>query len=194
MKIPLEISYRGIEKTEALEELVRQKADKLDEICDYLSSCRVTLEQTQTNQQRGRPYRVRLDITVPPGHEIAVRREQTGGSKHESLETEIRSAFDAAMRQVKKLKGKQNREVKQHPEQMTQALVSRLFRQEGYGFIRTLDGRDIYFHRNSLPGGEFDRLEVGTGVNYTEEMGQDGPQATTVRIVDKPGVRVPHGQ
>lgn len=60
-----------------------------------------------------------------------------------------------------------------------------------YGFLRTLDtGREIYFHRNSVSDRDFERLEVGTGVQFAEEEGEMGPQATTVQIVDKPGARV----
>jgi len=67
--------------------------------------------------------------------------------------------------------------------------VSLLLRREAYGFIKSLDGREIYFHKNSLPAGEFDRLEIGTGVRWAEEQGEKGPQASSLRIVDKLGFR-----
>ena len=66
----------------------------------------------------------------------------------------------------------------------------RFGRDEGYGFINSLDGREIYFHKDSLHAGEFDRLEIGTGVQWNEEEGEKGPQASFVKIVDKPGSRV----
>jgi cold shock CspA family protein len=66
-------------------------------------------------------------------------------------------------------------------------VVVRLFRDEGFGFIKSMEGREIYFHRNSLVENDFDRLEIGTGVRWDEEEGEEGPQATSVRIVDKPG-------
>jgi cold shock CspA family protein len=46
---------------------------------------------------------------------------------------------------------------------------------------------DIYFHRNSVAGDQYDRLEIGTRVRFEETMGRDGPQATTVQILGKPG-------
>ena len=64
--------------------------------------------------------------------------------------------------------------------------MSLLLRKEGYGFIRSLDGRDIYFHKNSLLEGEFDRLGIGTAVCWAEEQGEKGPQASSVRILVKP--------
>jgi cold shock CspA family protein len=53
---------------------------------------------------------------------------------------------------------------------------------EDYGFLQTADGREIYFHKNSVLQPGFDRLEVGTEVYYAEEAGEKGPQASTVRL------------
>lgn len=70
------------------------------------------------------------------------------------------------------------------------AIVTQIFPQEGYGFLRTVDeDREIYFHKNSVLHNDFERLTVGTGVRYVEEEGEKRPQATTVQIVNKPGVR-----
>ncbi len=69
-------------------------------------------------------------------------------------------------------------------------MVVRLFREEGYGFLRALDGREIYFHRNAVLNDDFDRLVVGAGVRFDEGLGEEGPQASTVQIVDKPGGHV----
>jgi cold shock CspA family protein len=70
------------------------------------------------------------------------------------------------------------------------AVVTKLFRDEGYGFIKTREGRDIYFHRNSVLHHDFDRLTIGTAVRFEEEEGEKGPQATSVQVVDKPGSQV----
>jgi len=58
-----------------------------------------------------------------------------------------------------------------------------LFPKQDYGFLETPDGREIYFHRNSVLHPGFDRLEIGTEVRFVEELGQEGPQASTVAIV-----------
>ena len=54
---------------------------------------------------------------------------------------------------------------------------------EDFGRILTPDGREIYFHRNSLLNGNFDKLEVGDEVRFSEEMGDQGPHASTVHLV-----------
>ncbi len=189
MQLPLEITYRGVDKTDELESLVREKVGKLEQVHDRINGCRIALEKEQDRPRSGSPYRVRLDITVPPSHEIAVDRNPGEGTQYDPLETVIRNAFEAARRQLAELKERQQREVKSHPYQETAAIVTHL--EGNYGFLRTLDtGREIYFHRNSVSDRDFERLEVGTGVQFAEEEGEMGPQATTVQIVDKPGARV----
>ncbi len=189
MKIPLEITWRNLDKDESLDRLIREKAGKLEQVCDYLSSCRVAIERAQ-HEHAGLPYRVRIDLTVPPGHELAVTRAPGKADKHEPLPTVIRNTFAAARRQLKKLVERQRGEVKSHPEQEVMGVVIRLFRDDGYGFIKSTDGQEIYFHRNSVLNGGYDRLEIGTGVRFVSTMGEKGPQATTVQIVDKPGARI----
>jgi cold shock CspA family protein len=54
-----------------------------------------------------------------------------------------------------------------------------------HGFLETFDGRDVYFHKNSLVGDWFETLVPGTEVAFVEEPGEMGPQATTVWIVGR---------
>ena len=63
--------------------------------------------------------------------------------------------------------------------------ISQLFVKEGYGRIETPDNRDIYFNRNSLLNGDFEKLELGSEVTFAEEQGEYGPQASTVKLVGK---------
>ncbi len=186
MKVPLEISFRKVEHSGEIEDLIKEKAAKLEKVCDYISSCRVAVEKTQEHQKSGSPYRVRIDITIPPGHEIVIRREETEGDIHESLEMEIREAFKAAGIKLRKLVDIQHGKKKKHFYKEVNAFVSEIEREEGYGFLKTLDGVDIYFHRNSLAHYDFDKLKIGTGVHFTEETGDKGPQAAIVHVIESP--------
>jgi cold shock CspA family protein/ribosome-associated translation inhibitor RaiA len=190
MEIPLQLSFRDIPPARQgeLEERVRTRADKLERFCDHITSCRVAVERPNLHQESGNAFRVRLDITVPPGHEIVVRKEPGDNDLHSDLLTVVNGAFDAAERQLKELVERQRGEVKTHEE--PRGLVVKLFREEGYGFLKTIDGRDVYFHQNAVLAGDFDRLDLGTQVRFEEAMGEMGPQATTVQIVDKPGSAV----
>jgi cold shock CspA family protein/ribosome-associated translation inhibitor RaiA len=187
MQVPLKMTFRNVPKSAAMEALIRKQAAKLERVCSHLVSCRISVEKPQAHQKTGNPFRVRVDVTVPPEHKLVTVRNAGEGDLHERLPTVVRRAFDATERQLKKLSERQRGKVKNHPEQAVAGFVIRLFRNGGFGFIKSLEGREIYFHRNSLPAAEFSRLEVGTGVQWNEEEGENGPQATVVRIVDKPG-------
>lgn len=185
MQVPLEIVIRGLDHSPYVEEWVNERASKLEKIYKNIISCKIAIEKPQSHQKSGSAYRIRIDIKIPHKHEIVVRREAGEGDMHDNLYSVIHDAFDAAQRQLKTLKDKQRREIKVHPEQEVQAVVSKLFPEEGYGFIERLDGTEIYFHRNSVLHSDFDKLKVGTGVRYFEEMGEEGPQASSVQIIDK---------
>ena len=132
-------------------------------------------------------------MRMPPGHNVVVTHESGLKEFSDDLPTAIRNAFKSAHRRLKNQVEKQLGERKSHPQQEVTAIVSKIYREEGYGFIRSIDGDDIYFHRNSVLNNDFDRLEIGTGVHYAAELGEKGMQASTVQIVDKPGVR-PHSE
>jgi len=188
MQVPLEISFKGIVNTVEIENLIRSKVTKLERVCSYITSCRVAVEKRQEHQRVGNPYRVRIDMTVPPGHELVVRREPTEGDMHDPLEVVLKRAFDAAVRRLQKLVNLQQGDVKTHPEQQAMAIVHRLFPEEGYGFLRTIDTQEeIYFHRNSVLHNHFEHLKIGMGVRYTAEVGEKGLQATTVQVSDTLG-------
>jgi cold shock CspA family protein len=189
MNVPLEISYRDIERSETIDQAVNGEVDHLEEVNDHISSCRVSIEKPQSHIRSGSPFRVRIDVTVPPGHEIVAKREPGQGEMHEELTTVILDAFDRARRQLQELNERQGDAGKRDRKPQVNGIVDKLFRDAGYGFLKSLDGRDVYFHRNSVLNKDFDRLAEGTGVYYVEEMGDKGLQASSLRIVDKPGAR-----
>ena len=181
MNVPLEISFHGLSSQEDVKEVIRQRAEKLERYCDHLSSCRVAVE---TRREREHPfYRVRVDLTVPPSHELAA--ESHGEPDPRDLNACIRSAFEAAERQLKELTAKQRRDVKEHPAQQVVGVVTRVFPKEKYGFILSAEGGEIYFHANSVINEDFAGVKAGMGVQYEVGTGAEGPQASTVRIVDR---------
>ena len=188
MQVPMEIAYRGVRKNDILDQLVDERAARLDKVCDNIISCRVTIEKVQETHP---VYRVRVIVRTPPEHEIVAKRDSPERGVHEGvLQFLLRDAFDAAEKQLKQIAAKRRKQVKTHPEQELAAVVVRMFREDGYGFLMTLDGREIYFHKNSVLNDDFRRLEIGTGVRFEESLGDNGPQASTVQIADKPGAHV----
>ena len=110
MQLPIGISYRVVEKSDQLEELIHSKAARLDRFCDHISRCDVVVEQPNHAQHSGNPFRVRIDVTVPPGHELVADERQNAHEMREPLSKVINDAFKAMERQLKTLVEKQRHE------------------------------------------------------------------------------------
>jgi CspA family cold shock protein len=59
--------------------------------------------------------------------------------------------------------------------------IKRVVRDRGYGFIRSTDGQEVFFHRNGLQQMDFDSLKEGLTVEFEVEQSEKGPRATNVR-------------
>ena len=111
-----------------------------------------------------------------------MKRAPPQNKRNEDVYVAVRDAFKIAQRQLQDYVRERRGDVKHH-EDPPHGRILRLF--EDYGFIATPDGREVYFHRNSLLGESFDKLEVGTEVRFAEERGEKGPQASTVKLIGK---------
>ena len=176
MQIPVEITLRDIPHSDAVETRIREKIEKLERFHERVMSCRVTVESPQHRKHQGKLYSVHIDMKVPGGGELVVNRMQ-----NEDIYVAIRDAFNAAARQLEDHVRRQRGDVKTHDVPHI-GRVAQLFPVQGYGFIETPERRQIYFHRNSVAQPGFDRLEIGTEVEYVEEMGNEGPQARMVSL------------
>jgi cold shock CspA family protein len=67
--------------------------------------------------------------------------------------------------------------------------VTKLDAERSCGFLQTKNGREIYFHQNSVLDGGFRQLAPGARVLFSEEMGDKGPQASTVNLLGKHALR-----
>lgn len=176
MQLPVQITAHDFPLPADLEAEIRDKAAKLDSYYNGIMRCRVVVEAPVGHHRRGGPYNVRIDLTVSGG-ELVVNRQD-----NEELPVAIRDAFDAMRRRLEDYARHQRGDVKVHEEPLLQGRVSKLMQHEGYGFLTTPDGREIYFHRNSVLEPGFDRIDIGTEVRFAEEQGEQGPQASTVHI------------
>jgi cold shock CspA family protein len=137
--------------------------------------------EARRRRRKGDLYHVRIDLTVP-GAEIVVRRDPPEDHVHEDVVVAVRDAFKAARRRLQDFARESRGQIKAHDEP-PHGRVLRIFPDEGYGFLATADGREVYFHENAVLGGGFPRLRVGEEVRFLEEEGEKGPQATSVRRV-----------
>jgi ribosome-associated translation inhibitor RaiA len=99
MQIPMQITFRGLAPSEAVEHDVRTHAGRLERFYDGIVGCRVMIEAPHRHQHQGKLFHVRIDLTVPGG-DVVVNREPTAHHAHEDVHVAIRDAFDAARRQL----------------------------------------------------------------------------------------------
>lgn len=183
--------------SEAVDARVREEVAKLETFYKGIMHCRVMVELPHRHHRSGDLYHVRIEMTVP-GAELIVKREPSLQTSLRQVDTEkqsksyeahaahkdvfvvIRDAFKEARRQLQDYARRMRGQTKVHVPQPS-GRVSRLFPEEGYGFLRTSEGTEIYFHKNSVLHDAFNRLTIGSRVAFSEELGEKGAQASTVR-------------
>lgn len=175
MMIPLQITLRDIPQSDAVEAAIREKAEKLERFYPHIMGCRVTVEIPGKHKHQGKMFNVRIDITVPGG-EVVVNRDLD-----EDIYVALRDAFNSAKRQIEDYGRKQRGDTKSHETEFV-GHIARLFEDEGYGFIETNDGRELYFSRDNLVNVDFNRLEPGTEVQFLEEAAAEGLQAKRISV------------
>ena len=183
MQIPLKITFKNIPQSDFVEARIREKVDKLEQFSEHITSCRVLVEAPHQHHHKGNLYNIKVDVTLP-GEEILATRHPDEHHAHEDIYVAIRDAFNAIRRQLEDYVRRRRGKVKTH-ETGPYGRISELVPYEGYGIIETQDGRRIYFHRNSVLDEDFDKLEIGTRVHFTEEMGEKGPQASSIHVEGK---------
>lgn len=186
MNAPVHITFRHMAPSDALTALVKEKAEKLEEFYRHILGCRVVIEEPHLHHRKGKHFRVHVAVDVP-GEELVADRDPAEAFRSNAY-LAVSEAFRAMRRQVQNYVRRTRREVKPHVP-APRGWVNRIFPDEGYGFITTPDGRELYFHRNSLVDGSFEKLEVGDVVRFAEDRGDEGPRASTVHFVH---ARHPH--
>lgn len=108
MQRPLQIVFRDMDPSDAVETAIREKAEKLGLFYPHIIGCKATVEIAGKHKHQGKLFKVRLDISVPGG-ELVVNRD-----KHEEFYVALRDAFDAAKRQLEDYGQRQRGAVKSH--------------------------------------------------------------------------------
>jgi ribosomal subunit interface protein len=178
MQVPLQITFRHMESSPAVEARVREHAARLERFHNRITGCRVVIEGPPAHRHKGAPFDVRIDLTLP-GKEITVRSEHAEHAAHTDVYVALRDAFDSMRRQLQDQAREARGDVKLHalPNVGTVAELG-----EDFGRIGSDDGHLVYFHRNSVHDAAFGDLKVGSVVEFEEEPGDEGPQAAAVRL------------
>lgn len=198
MQLTPTLTFRGVERTPDLEAEVIAHLRKLETYYHGIMGCHVLVELVQRHHEAGNRYHVRIDLTVP-GEEIVVAHEASLRATAQDVDAEkvtrmaesdperkhahvaIREAFDIARRRLQDCARRQRGTVKTAARQ-ARGRVSQLFPTDEYGYIEAEDGHELYFQKSSVLKGAFDGLTVGSTVSFVEELGEKGPQASTVKL------------
>ena len=189
MQTPVEIDFQGMDARPEIQTAIAKHVADLEQRSGRMTACRVVLKAPGGHQRTGGLYEVNIRLALPNGREVNVDRTAQADERHSDLTFAINDAFKRARRQlqdhVRELQG----QVKHH-EGSPIGTVVRLDPSGEFGFIETGDGGEIYFHRNSVLNDEFEDLNVGSRVTFAEEMGDKGPQASTVKVMGKHSLKV----
>jgi cold shock CspA family protein len=139
----------------------------------------VAVTNPDQRHRTGKLYDVHISMGVPGNKRIVVSRRAGDQREREHLSVALRRAFAQARRQLQDATRELRGDVKARTEHEV-GTVLKLFGRGGYGIVAAADGREIYFHRNSVADGKFADLAIGKKVRFVEVEGEKGPQASTV--------------
>ena len=108
MQQALQITFRDLERSEALETRIRDNAAKLEQFYPRMTGCHVTVELAQKHQAQGKLFNVRIEANVPGGVVVATH------DLSEDVYVAVREAFGAAQRQLEERARRQRGDVKHH--------------------------------------------------------------------------------
>lgn len=184
MQIPVQVTFRNMDASPALESKIQEKAHKLEQVFNRITSCRVVVEADHRHHHQGFLYHVRIDVTVPE-KELVVSRQHDRHPAHEDAFVAVRDAFNAMRKQLEHHAEKLRGDVKTHEEQPQGTIIDLDPIMES-GTINTVNGQEVLFHRNSLVDTDYESLKVGDLVSFIPVNDPNGTRATTVHLLHHP--------
>jgi cold shock CspA family protein/ribosome-associated translation inhibitor RaiA len=187
METSVEIDFQGMTPVERLRRSIVTHIEHLEQRCGRIASCRVVLTTPGRHHRKGL-YEVNIRLALPNGREVNVARTAQQDERYTDIDFAINDTFKRARRRLQEHVRRKQGQVKAHEAQPIGTVTS-LDPTGEFGFLETADSREIYFHKNSVLDGAFSQISVGTRVAFAEEAGDEGPQASTVRLLGKHGMR-----
>lgn len=182
MQLTPQITYQGLAPSESIDAALQQHVENLVRFCKRIMDCRVRVETEPSHRcHNGNLYHIRVDLTVPGG-ELMVKRVPPEHQNHDDIYTALRDAFDVTERELKGYAQRQRNGAELHATQPIGQIMS-LFKEKGYGTLEAADGHQIVFYRDDVLDADFDRLEEGRLVQFTEAQSDRGLRAVTVRPI-----------
>jgi cold shock CspA family protein len=185
MQTPVQIDFQGMKPLEFVREKIAQHVSSLEERFGRITACRVVMKAPGQHHRTG-SYEINVHLALPDGKQVDIDRTPAADERYADIDFAINDAFKRARRRlhdhVRALQG----QVKIHESEPIGPVTALT---ADYGFLEASDGHEVYFHRNSVLNDAFARLQVGTRVTFAEEIGEKGPQASTVKLQGKHQLR-----
>jgi len=188
MQTPLELAYQDVDITPDIQKLIDGNVEALEQRFGRVTSCKIIIRGPGNRHQTGGLNHISIRLALPDGREVNVGRTPKQDQRHADLAFAVNDAFKRARRQLQDQARRLQAQVKTHAEQPVGTVV-RIDPNGDFGFLKSSDGSEIYFHRNSVLEDGFGALSVGSRVTYCEEIGAKGLQASTVKLLGKHGLR-----
>jgi len=189
METPVQIDFQGMDAKPDIRAAIVRHVAQLEDRFGRLTAGRVVVQAPSGRHRTGGLYEINIHLALPEGRAVNIDHTRQNDERYSDLNFALNDAFKRARRQLQDQVRKLQGAVKQR-EGPPMGSVSELDPLGEFGLIQTDDGREIYFHRNSVLNDGFDDLKVGTRVSFAEEMGDKGPQASTVRPMGKHSLKV----
>lgn len=189
METPVQIDFQGMDARSDVRSAIANHITQLEDRFGRVTAGRVVLKAPGGHHRTGGLYEINIRLALPDGKEVNVGRTAQNDERHSDLTFAINDAFKRARRQLQDQVRKLQGQVKQHDGSPIGTIV-RLDPSGEFGFLELGNGHEIYFHRNSVLDDGFSRLTVGSRVSFVEEMGEKGPQASTVKLLGKHNLRL----
>ena len=183
MEPQVEITFKDIDHSDAIEARIRERVAKLSAISENMRRCKVWVRAPHRRGSKPIAYVIDLSVQMT-GTSLHVDHRPGDDNAHADIYVAIRDAFNAMERQLRKWKEQH----KGRPHLQEALLQGRIESLNGYadcGQIATTDGRLIYFHRNSVADDGYEDLNTGDPVELSVDTknAEEGPHASFVRPV-----------
>lgn len=96
MKPAVDVVYRDLDSSAALNDIILKKLEKLTRFTDQIIHSRVVLDTPHQHKHKGKQYRASIELDLK-GHPVAVTQDD------ESIHVALRDAFLNAERKIKQL-------------------------------------------------------------------------------------------
>ena len=182
MQTPLQLEIEGFRPSAHVRQLIEENVAKLERRYGRMTACRVAIFAPDSHHRKGESYFVTIRIALPSRRDVSVKPPP---ANRDARQSDVIFAIGDAFRRA-------DRQLRDHASQMKERVKTRAGEPSGkilrldpkgeFGFLESEDGREIYFHANSVLDGKYKRLKPGVKVRFHEEVGEKGPQASTVRL------------